>query len=401
MNLLYACVLEAQRSGDKRQASIALQEVLAKYKYSAPAGVHLPALLRCTAKLLISQLPEKGKGDPKAYSELGDLYEGASSRAKSSLQRAKADADQQFVASELDWFARSSYNLLVSHHQGMGHVNAIRFAKACLEFLELLRKSSNSPEKTRELAQRQMVCDWICAKYALQIARDSDEIQVTSTHCKLVQQFAADYRRTMETLGLDELDASSRELQQEVQKRYHQILLCDAEAAVSLDQFDRLEALVQESVSRGEADLLEKFGDLLLLTADAGRERGRCVAMQRVIVEAAWAKSAIDAVKLSRWIRCLFRLSLSTDKGSSLHFLGVALSAVRRDSPRGYPGEEIEWLCATAFNRAVDLFCAGDDEGYGAWADAAVALADAGGLDSLEAELREKYGKMKWKKKEA
>lgn len=44
--LLYACVMEAQSVGDKRQAINALERVLDKYDYTAPAGVHLPALLR-------------------------------------------------------------------------------------------------------------------------------------------------------------------------------------------------------------------------------------------------------------------------------------------------------------------------------------------------------------------
>lgn len=45
-SLIYACVLEAQSAGNKRQAIIALQKVLEKYDYSTPVGVHLPALLR-------------------------------------------------------------------------------------------------------------------------------------------------------------------------------------------------------------------------------------------------------------------------------------------------------------------------------------------------------------------
>jgi hypothetical protein len=44
--LLYACVMEAQGTGDKKQAISALERVLDKYDYSAPAGIHLPALLR-------------------------------------------------------------------------------------------------------------------------------------------------------------------------------------------------------------------------------------------------------------------------------------------------------------------------------------------------------------------
>lgn len=44
--LLYACVMEAQSAGDKRQAIAALERVLDKYHYNAPTGIHLPALLR-------------------------------------------------------------------------------------------------------------------------------------------------------------------------------------------------------------------------------------------------------------------------------------------------------------------------------------------------------------------
>lgn len=44
--LLYACVMEAQRAGNKRQAINALRNVLDKYQNGATTGIHLPALLR-------------------------------------------------------------------------------------------------------------------------------------------------------------------------------------------------------------------------------------------------------------------------------------------------------------------------------------------------------------------
>jgi hypothetical protein len=44
--LLYACVLEAQQTGNKKEAIVALHKVLERYDYNAPKGVHLPALLR-------------------------------------------------------------------------------------------------------------------------------------------------------------------------------------------------------------------------------------------------------------------------------------------------------------------------------------------------------------------
>ena len=44
--LLYACVLEAQHTGQIKQAISAMQLVLDKYNYESPPGVNLPALLR-------------------------------------------------------------------------------------------------------------------------------------------------------------------------------------------------------------------------------------------------------------------------------------------------------------------------------------------------------------------
>ena len=44
--LLYACVLEAQKHGDKRQTAEILQRILATHDWNVPSNIHLPALLR-------------------------------------------------------------------------------------------------------------------------------------------------------------------------------------------------------------------------------------------------------------------------------------------------------------------------------------------------------------------
>ena len=52
-----------------------------------------------------------------------------------------------------------------------------------------------------------------------------------------------------------------------------------------------------------------------------------------------------------------------------------------------YPSEECEWIATTAFNRAVDLYCAGDDQSAKDWADKALNIAqycsDDGNLERL------------------
>lgn len=91
--LLYACVLEAQQIGDQPQIVAALQRVLQKYDYNAPAEVHLPALLRfanshlltaggiangqsCTARLLVREIEQPSSQITDGIDEICKLFEG-------------------------------------------------------------------------------------------------------------------------------------------------------------------------------------------------------------------------------------------------------------------------------------------------------------------------------------
>jgi hypothetical protein len=84
--------MEAQSAGDKKQAINALQRVLEKYNYNAPAGIHLPALLRLvlplvhalrsiddnssTARLLQSELVKDGAIQTHIMDQLCKIFEG-------------------------------------------------------------------------------------------------------------------------------------------------------------------------------------------------------------------------------------------------------------------------------------------------------------------------------------
>lgn len=65
------------------------------------------------------------------------------------------------------------------------------------------------------------------------------------------------------------------------------------------------------------------------------------------------------------------------------------------DTP--YPAEELEWICTTAFNRAVDFYCASDDRNCQYWAAKAISIAHScpdGGV--LEALLQERFLGLSW-----
>ncbi len=80
-SLLYACVIDAQEVGDKKMTLTALQLLLEKHQFSPPSSIHLPALFRCTIRLLNAQLDSRNNSQVEFDSDgiadqLGKLFEG-------------------------------------------------------------------------------------------------------------------------------------------------------------------------------------------------------------------------------------------------------------------------------------------------------------------------------------
>jgi hypothetical protein len=61
----------------------------------------------------------------------------------------------------------------------------------------------------------------------------------------------------------------------------------------------------------------------------------------------------------------------------------------------------LEWLAASSFNHAIDLYSAGDDANARMWAEKALMLAEMVENDgSLALLLQEKYALLTWRKDE-
>lgn len=112
----------------------------------------------------------------------------------------------------------------------------------------------------------------------------------------------------------------------------------------------------------------------------------------------------------SRWVRCLYQLSASSDLAITEQLLDQVRTVLEQTQVRDvsidrgqillaedaqggmkYPDEEIEWLATSVFNRAVDFYCASDDEACRRWAEKAVTLAGHGTDQTLHELLQTKY----------
>ncbi|KAL8943365.1 MAG: hypothetical protein Q9211_001004 [Gyalolechia sp. 1 TL-2023] len=62
-----------------------------------------------------------------------------------------------------------------------------------------------------------------------------------------------------------------------------------------------------------------------------------------------------------------------------------------------YPPEELQWIATTVFNRAVDFYCASQDEACRRWAEKAIGLAALGDDDGqLHHLLQNRYLGLAW-----
>lgn len=119
-----------------------------------------------------------------------------------------------------------------------------------------------------------------------------------------------------------------------------------------------------------------------------------------------------NTAKLSRWIRCLFQLALDSDSDIAESVLDQAHMLARdkngqllnctgtgevESEDSYYPDEELEWLCTTSFNKAVDFYISSNDSSSRRWAQKAIEIAgfmnDKGLLYRI---LREKFEKLTW-----
>ncbi|KAF3046085.1 hypothetical protein E8E12_010940 [Didymella heteroderae] len=366
--LLYACVMEAQSIGDKRQAIYALGRVLDKYDYAAPAGIHLPALLRVTLRLLQSELLRDDAVDHEIMDRLCTGFEGALNQAKASQRRPSTSEQRLFTAQELEWFSKNSYNFSLKYCAEIPPQNLVRLLNVCAEFVKLLKEREQAEDNEEAYLQ-----------YYLEVRK----------HCQAFRCAALD--RATGLSGAAQDDILSKQLQ---------VAKLELEAALKLQKWEDLEdlALVIHSC---------------LVQADVDTSyQSRVLGMLQKIINLTSRQNGNDVVRLSRWLRCLFSLTLPLDEKISLKCLDQVIqiaakkqgrmyqastlmaimaspppsSSVKPDDdvdsadveleePDHYPRTELEWMATTAFNRAIDYYVGDDDARCKIWAEKAMTIA--------------------------
>ncbi|XPS72064.1 sporulation-specific protein 22 [Ascochyta lentis] len=388
--LLYACVMEAQSVGNKRQAINALGRVLDKYDFTAPAGIHLPALLR-----------------------------------PSTLEQ------QLFTGRELEWFSKNSYNMSLKYCAEVMPQSLVRLLNVCAEFIRLQKEQDHS-EAAADLGLRLGFCEFLAACTYTTLARAEDDQEAHLQYYLEVRKHCQEFRLvTSEVTKL--LNGAA---QDDILSKQLQIVKLELEAVLKLQRWDELDHLFEQCWNCKSSDRYETLADLVLVmhlslvqsNVDA-RYRGKVLSMLQKIINLTSRQDGNDTTKLSRWIRCLFNSTLNIDETISLKCLDQAtqiaakkhgvrlhqtssdlLNSKRTQCPHEsgslslsiatpatsspvkleddvnpadeeskqtnrYPATELEWLATSSFNRAVDYYLSDNDVKCKEWAEKAMKVA--------------------------
>lgn len=385
-NLLFACVLDAQQSDLRQMATSALLSVLDRRS----PGIHLPSLLRCTVRLLISEVEARARSLDEIMREVGHVFKTAAANTKDLRQ----GSDEQWRA-EIQWWSKNAYNLALQFCGEMHPEQLTDLLQACTKFLSCY-PIDGSLMLPKDINRRQMLCHFLCATAQLVLGRANPEDIASSLQCYVrVRQHIATFQALASDhnpiTGNDDDDDSDS---QAMLARAFELLKFDLEAILKLQQWDQLDASLQSILYFPASNCWESAIDLLFTIYDQATASGVDPALTARIPDVlqkctneSW-KQDKDIVKMARWLRLIFTLHQgSSSEAFARKILSQAAAIAKRgDEGRNdrYPADELAWLATTAFNKGVDLLAIEDDEGAALWIDGALEMAryadDEGGL---------------------
>jgi hypothetical protein len=391
VTLIYACVLDAQETGNKGLAGQALQMVLERYNYQSPDGVHFPALLRCLLKLKQSELVKDEILEPELMETFSRIFERAATEA--------GRTSNAWVPEELEWFSRNCYNFAVERCAELHPSHLSRLSTAGLRFIELLTKSTPGDEL---LKARFILCHYLSLVSHVILARKASDNTESNSHYVLVQKHALVLLKKITLYQeLHPGGSSPKRLRVDPRSKFTDAVKYNMEATLRLRKWEGLDQLLDMCFTSTdlmlEADWVT-FADLgLLINQDIGQvnqsehiltTNTKLLAFISETIQKASRAPDPKFSLIARYIRTLFTMTLPHHPQISEALITHVVNLCQASG--AFPMSTVEYLSTTTFNHAVDCFSAGDDDACREWAARAMtlatALADGGSLRQLLSE---------------
>lgn len=235
---LYACALEAHQHGDRAQVLAVLQKVLEQCNHEAPKSIHLPILVRTTAKLIMTEMRSNNTQRDVALLELCKIFEVAMSQAKHFRDAGNDGANTRYQA-ELRWFANYSYNLALEHLAEIQPEVMVRLMTICISFVNLL---CSETAENNELARRLLLCRFLATSALVVLGRSEDNIEHSLSFYLDARRQVEAFQKTYKDVELTQLESSA---QVDLASKDFELLKYDLEALLKLQHWSDLDRVLE------------------------------------------------------------------------------------------------------------------------------------------------------------
>lgn len=254
VDYLGACIAESQKVGDIFCAIAALKKLQENYEYKQPNPIHLPALFRCTIRLLQSLVDTADAEKHRIVPDLCDEFD-AGERAGGVLvwlplteavvlalekQKEMARADKPFNTDELEWFSRNAYNLALKNTTKWDLRYVVRMLTACVCILSYFPPDLAS---TPDISLKSLFARFVLSSALISLARTQDNVEKQSRDYGKTRMHVTAFDRELSE-QLSHFDEAS---QHDLLRKHATLLSFDFEAAVSLGEWEDLGGIVQRA----------------------------------------------------------------------------------------------------------------------------------------------------------
>ncbi|ESZ92874.1 hypothetical protein SBOR_6737 [Sclerotinia borealis F-4128] len=382
--LLFACVLDAKKAGNKNNVLEALWLVLDKYEYGTQENLHLPSIIRTIIILLISVIEseESPATDHKeGIGRLCKLFEGALNAAQKSPNR------EIWTILELEWFSRNSYNLSLKNLSIWEPQQTLRMLACCIGFIDHYPQDIGE-DAHDDVTLRKMFCNFCAATIFVSIARAEQNTEEQLQFYLNLRKHVTSFNHLLQ----EKLEKLEKDITDDLLQKLSVLLAFDFEAACRLKDWDSLGEIILKAGVCKSMKVYELMADCILSCETPMQV---LVMTLKKIVNRTWEMEEFDMIKLSKYMRCLFQAALGNDDMIAEELVDqvciLAADAAETEIP--YPTQELDWLATKSFNHSIDLYSADQDVACKRWAEKSIGIAgyckDGGSLGRL---LRERFG---------
>ncbi|KAG7100954.1 hypothetical protein HYQ44_019435 [Verticillium longisporum] len=324
-SLLYACILDAQKTGD---------------------NLHRPALLRSAIRCLQDAMGDDAtvasgstsKVERQLVEELCQAFE----HAVEDIKRAPEDPQGNllYTVKELHWFCKNSYNLGISRLGSWDLDHIIRMMQVGLAVREYY-PSDIPTQEADDICLRSTLSHFVVASAMVLVARTQDDLERQSqVYSSLRQHVVAFDTQIQERMCLNKMDKlTSKDLYQ----KFASLLVFDLEAAVHLKLYNELSGIVRRAKQCASVETFKSMADCLLRGHVPPRDLYSAL---RQIINEIWNLERFDPARLAKYMRCLFQAVLPLESELGRQILQEAISKARASAEGGFsfPPEEVQWL---------------------------------------------------------